>query len=349
MNNDGRHSPYKTYTIVLNRQNATSQTNALKYLFYFNFDWSVIPDQDYIIYTYLATNSFIYKTGTLQYPYILLSTNAFQSETYTNSKNVIQDKNVNTLGYIYPTFLIGGGLSYSYWPTYMGTTNNIPTYITGRPTNNNFYLTYLNGDLTDTYTNQEYDMSNFIFTLKFVPASNKRNIINKNNLARQITFENLITKTKKHRQTYNVVLNVENSYNNTSNRTCKFYFDWSVLPDSAYEVYVTSQSGFGGGWLGTSYGSFPCYTIDCFNSNSFQATKDVTEARTTTRLANLWAERNANNVNFPTNYLMNEAIYLYDRPRLNDFTITVMNSWLTNTFAFTFSRWVLNLKFVPLE
>jgi hypothetical protein len=349
MNNDDRHSPYKTYNIVLNRGLATSQSNPFKYIFYFNFDWSILPNQDYIVYTYLATNSYIYKTGTVQYSYVLLATNAFQGETYTNTPNIIQDKNVSALGYIYPTTVVGGGLSYSYWATHLGAYNNIPTYLTGRPTNNNFYFTYLNGDLTDTYTNQEYDLSQFVLTLKFVPAGNKRNIMNKINLARQITFENLTTKTKKYRQTYNVVLNSELSYDNTSNKTCKFYFDWSVLPDCAYEVYVTSQSGFGGGWLGASYGSFPCFTIDCFNSNNFQATKDKIDARTTTRLINLWAERNSNNVNFATTYIMNEPIYLYDRPRLNDFTILVMNSWLTNLFAFTFSRWVLNLKFVPLE
>jgi hypothetical protein len=334
----------KTYNIILNRQNATTGTNPFKYIFYFNFDWSILPDDDYIVYTYLATNSFIYKTGTIQYPYILLATNAFQALTYTNDATV-KMKNINVLGYNYPTTVIGGGLSYAYWASSTNATNNIPAYIKGRPNNNYFFITFLNGDLTDTYTTQEYDMSQFCLNMKFVPVNNKKNIITQTLLAKQLTIENILN--KKNKESYNIVLNSNNSYSNVSNKTCKFYFDWSVLPDCAYTVYTTSISGFSGGWLGSSYGSFPVFTIDCFDMENYQPGAEVS-ARKTTRLASFVAERNANNVNYPTPYTFNEPIYLNSRPVLNDFTITVMNSWLTNTFAFAIAPWVLSLKFVPI-
>lgn len=339
----------KTYNIVLNRQLATTQSNPLQYIFYFNFDWNILPNQDYIVYTYLATNSYIYKTGTDQYSYILVATNAFQGETYTNTNTLIQDKNISVLGINYPTTVIGGGISYSYWASGVDLKNSIPTYINGIPKDNNFFIRFLNGDLTNTYTNQEYDLSQFVLTLKFVPASIKRDIISKTLLSRQITFENLINRKRINRKSYNIILNSANSYSNTSNKTCKFYFDWSVMPDCPYEVYTTSISGFSGGWLGTSYGSFPVFTIDCFTMNNFEVNPTSIQARTTTRLASFVAERNGNNVNFPTPYTYNEPIYLTGRPKLNDFTILVMNSWMTAIFGFGLSTWILSLKFVPLE
>lgn len=334
----------KTYNIVLNRINATTQSNPFQYIFYFNFDWTIIPDQDYYVYSYIATNSLIYKTGTSQYPYIIVNTNAFQGNTFI-SDQLIQDKNMTLLGYIYPTTVIGGGLSYAYWATSMGATNNIPNYINGRPTQNNFYIRYLNGDLTSTYPNQEYDLSQFVLTLKFVPVKNVKKIVLNSILAKELTLHKLTNKIKK---SYNLVLNSRNSYDNVSNKTCKFYFDWSVLPDNtAFQVYTSSISSFSGGWLGSSYGSFPVFTIDCFPMNNFENSSTIM-SRTTTRLCSFVADRNANNVNFPTPYTYTPPIYLRERPRQNDFTIAVYNSWMTNIFGFAIGTWVLNLKFVPI-
>ncbi len=77
--------------------------------------------------------------------------------TYTNTGG-IENKNITLLGYIYPT-TVNTSIGYTYYATSVGLTNNIPTYIQGRPTKNQFYVQFFNGYLTNTFTNQEYDMA----------------------------------------------------------------------------------------------------------------------------------------------------------------------------------------------
>ncbi len=345
----------KTYTVVLNTYNDTS-SQPLSYITNFLFDWSIFENQDYIVYTYLATNRYIYKNNTLQYPYMLINTDAFQGLTYTNTDR-IQNKNINLLGYIYPTTAITG-LSYSYWVTTVGLNNNIPTYIQGRPTKNQFYIQLLNGDLTNTFTNQEYDIAEYLLTMKFIPAQCLRNIINKSDISRQITFQNFINREKKQKQSYNIVFNVLNannltydvSGNVTNNRNLRFYFDWSVvLPaDTAFEVYSTSLCNYRGGWVGSSYQSYPIFSIDCFPMLNYEA-NDIISTKSTTRLSIIYPTRQQNNENFPTNWNMNEPVYLTSRPFLNDFSLSIRNNNNSGQYGFNIGNWILSLKFVPLD
>ncbi len=335
----------QTYNIVLNQYN-TNINLPFQLTFNFLFDWSYLPDQDYLVYCYFNSFRYIYKNGTLQYPYVLISTNAFQGLTYTNSQ-LINNQNSNIIGCVVPN--LNGGLGYSYWNAPTGLNQNLVTYINGRPRNNNFFIKFLNGDLTGTYSTQEYDLGTFNITLKFIPTNNIFNIINKTNLSRQITFENMIKRNSKRKQSYNLILNLSNAYNNgSSGKDVDFLFDWSVMNNGAYIVYSTIITNWSPGWVGSSYQSFPVFNIDCFYGESY-VNQQLIIQRSSTRLAIMYPKVQANNENFPTPYTLNEPIYINDRPNKNNFKITVLNNNGSGNYGFGVGLWILSLKFVPLD
>ncbi len=144
-------------------------------------------------------------------------------------------------------------------------------------------------------------------------------------------------------------LTYDGSGNVTNNRNLRFYFDWSVLPaDTAFEVYSTSICSFSGGWLGSSYLSFLIFTTDCFPMLNYEAS-NIISTKSTTRIATIFSRIQNNNENFPTNWNMNEPLYLTSRPFLNDFSLAIRNNNNSGQYGFNIGNWILSLKFVPLD
>ncbi len=81
---------------------------------------------------------------------------------------------------------------------------------------------------------------------------------------------------------------------------------------------------------------------------NFEASTSIL-TKSTTRLATIFPTRQANNENFPTNWNMNEPLYLTSRPFINDFSLAIRNNNNSEQYGFNVGNWILSLKFVPLK
>lgn len=146
----------ETYNIVLNSNLATgTPTDAL-----FNFDWSVLPDRDYIVhYSYNSSNMNI-ATGKV----CLISSDIFSnSNTYfaTGQGGRTASQSSNILGIAYP--YIYGAVS----ALHADDSTAPPIFLNGRPTMNQFAIQIKTADATPvSYPN----LLEWVLILQFEPV-----------------------------------------------------------------------------------------------------------------------------------------------------------------------------------
>lgn len=323
----------ESYTVLLNSFNSYTggpTNNGIIRNFY--FEWDVLPEQPYMVYTYFNSNGYVYNPGTSSVLPII--TDLFDNvSSYSNNANCAR-----LIAYICPNH--NGPLSYAYWTSSTGTEYNLPLYIGSRPKKNNFTITIIQFDgnyFTDLASAN--DLGRYTITFKFVPITS--HIMLKRDIPKQV-----ILKNKK--QSFTVVLNTQNAISNISNKEVDFYFDWSVMPDVPYHVFMSFVNTGAAGYIST-YGTFPNLSIDCFDFNTYEPQLNKVSAITKNRLGYVETYSTGNNIIFSSKMITNPAVFIKGRPTKNSFRVSVYNNTLTSIFFAGFAPWVLILKFVELK
>jgi len=147
------------YNIVLNSNDATVSGN--DYLF--SFDWSVLPDRNYLVH--FNFNTLTQNTVTSPAIAMIYSTALSASHTFVASNNTgrASAQTSNFLGLAYP-YVISTTSS-----LHAEDSTNPPIYLNTRPRNNQFAVTILTNASTPTVYPS---LSAWVLVLQFVPYDN---------------------------------------------------------------------------------------------------------------------------------------------------------------------------------
>lgn len=157
--NDGK----ETYTVVLNSNLSTGTPTDAQ----FNFDWSVLPDRNYIVhYSYNSSNMNI-ATGKV----CLISSDIFSNSNIyfaTGQGGRTASQSTNILGVAYP--YIYGAVS----ALHADDSTAPPIYLNGRPTMNQFTIHIKTADATPvSYPN----LAEWVLILRFEPVDKHPRIL----------------------------------------------------------------------------------------------------------------------------------------------------------------------------
>lgn len=130
----------EVYNIVLNSNNAT--LSGTDYLF--SFDWSVIPDGNYLVhfsFNTLTVNTVANPQIAMVYSTLISGSNTFEA---TNQAGIARAQSALFLGVVYPYIVSTTSTLHA------EDTTNPPAFINSRPRNNQFSVSILTNDAVPT-------------------------------------------------------------------------------------------------------------------------------------------------------------------------------------------------------